>query len=36
MAETVYDLCQPFNVYNGVSYETESKFCLPLGQFIAV
>ena len=31
MVETVYDLCQPFNVYNGVS-----KFFLPLGQFVAV
>ena len=36
MVETVYDLCQPFNVYNGVSHETRSKFFLPLGQFIAV
>jgi len=26
MVETVYDLCQPFNVYNGVSHETGSKF----------
>ena len=28
MVETVYDLCQPFNVYNGVSHETGSKFFL--------
>ena len=31
MVETVYDLCQPFNVYNGVSHETGSKFFFPLG-----